>query len=160
IVSTLHSRVEHSLIEQSRRQPTVAAYECVLRGIKRRRGYGPDDNEHAARLFQQAIDLDLSYALAYDAALQPADTQPATALLPGLPGLDVQLKARGLHGPEVGFGGDAAEQDDFGIGQAGSLPSLLEGAAHHPRVDAGRIAAMYRRLEHAAAVGRPHEVLR
>ena len=64
-MSTLHSRVEHSLIEQSQRKPTLAAYECVLRGIKHLRGYGPDDNERAALLFQQAIDLDPRYALAY-----------------------------------------------------------------------------------------------
>ena len=65
IVATLHSRVEGSLIEQSRRKPTLAAYECVLRGIKHLRGYGPDDNRHAADLFQQAIDLDLLYPLAH-----------------------------------------------------------------------------------------------
>ncbi len=65
IVSTLHSRVESSLMEQSQRKPTLAAYECVLRGIKHLRGYGPDDNRRAVELFQQAIDLDPDYALAY-----------------------------------------------------------------------------------------------
>ncbi len=64
IVSTLHSRVESSLLEQSRRKPTLAAYECVLRGIKHLRGYGPDDNQRAVELFQQAIDLDPDYARA------------------------------------------------------------------------------------------------
>ena len=64
IVSTLHSRVESSLLEQSRRKPTLAAYECVLRGIKHLRGYGPDDNRRAVELFQQAMDLDPDYALA------------------------------------------------------------------------------------------------
>jgi TolB-like protein len=65
IVSTLHGRVESSLLEQIRRKPTLAAYECVLHGIKHLRGYGPDDNRRAAGLFQQAIDLDPDYALAY-----------------------------------------------------------------------------------------------
>jgi TolB-like protein len=64
IVSTLYGRVEQSHLEQSRRKPTLAAYECVLRGIKHLRGYGPDDNKRAAELFQQAIDLDPDYALA------------------------------------------------------------------------------------------------
>jgi len=64
IVSTLHSRVERSLLEQSRRKPALAAYECVLRGIKHLRGYGPDDNRRAVELFQQAMDLDPDYALA------------------------------------------------------------------------------------------------
>ena len=64
IVSTLHSRVENSVMERTRRKPTLAAYECVLRGIKHLRSYGPDDNRRAVELFQQAIDLDPDYALA------------------------------------------------------------------------------------------------
>jgi TolB-like protein len=64
LVSTLHNRVERSVLEQSRRKPTLAAYECVLRGIKHLRGYGPDDNKLALELFQQAMDLDPDYALA------------------------------------------------------------------------------------------------
>jgi TolB-like protein/cytochrome c-type biogenesis protein CcmH/NrfG/DNA-binding winged helix-turn-helix (wHTH) protein len=64
IIATLHSRVESSLLEQSRRKPRLAAYECLLRGLKHLRGYGPDDNERAVELFQQAIDLDPDYALA------------------------------------------------------------------------------------------------
>lgn len=64
IVSSLHWRVEQSLIEQSRRKPSPAAYECLLRGIKHLRGYAPDDNDRAIALFQQAIELDPDYALA------------------------------------------------------------------------------------------------
>jgi len=64
LVATLHSRAESSLVEQSRRKPTLAAYECVLRGIRYLRGYGPDDNRRAVELFQQAMDLDPDYALA------------------------------------------------------------------------------------------------
>jgi len=64
IVSTLHSRVESSLTQQSRRKPTLAAYECLLRGIKHLRSYGPQDNNRAVEFFQQAVDLDPDYALA------------------------------------------------------------------------------------------------
>lgn len=64
IVSTLHNRVESFLLERSRRKPVLAAYECVLRGIKHLRGYSPDDNKRAVELFQQAVDLDPDYALA------------------------------------------------------------------------------------------------
>jgi TolB-like protein/Tfp pilus assembly protein PilF len=64
IIATLHSRVESSLLEQSRRKPALAAYECVLRGIKHLRGYGADDNQRASELFQRAMDLDPDYALA------------------------------------------------------------------------------------------------
>jgi TolB-like protein/Tfp pilus assembly protein PilF len=64
IVSTLYGRVENSLLDQSRRKPTLAAYECLLKGIKHLRGYGPDDNRRAIELLQQAIDLDPEYALA------------------------------------------------------------------------------------------------
>jgi len=65
IVSTLQSRVESSVVERTRRKPTLAAYECVLRGVKHLRGYDADDNRRAVELFQQAMDLDPDYALAY-----------------------------------------------------------------------------------------------
>jgi TolB-like protein len=64
LVSTLHGRVESALLEQGRRKPKMAAYDCVLRGIKHLRGYAPGDNERAIELFQQAMDLDPDYALA------------------------------------------------------------------------------------------------
>ena len=64
LVSTLHGRVESALFEQGRRKPKMAAYDCVLRGIKHLRGYAPGDNERAIELFQQAMDLDPDYALA------------------------------------------------------------------------------------------------
>jgi class 3 adenylate cyclase len=64
IISTLHERVESALLEQSRRKPVLAAYECVLRGIKHLRGYGSDDNRRALEYFQQAMKLDPEYALA------------------------------------------------------------------------------------------------
>jgi TolB-like protein len=64
LVPTLHARVESALIEQGRRKPKMAAYDCVLRGIKYLRGYAPGDNERAVELFQQAVYLDPDYALA------------------------------------------------------------------------------------------------
>jgi len=64
IVSRLHDRIERSVVEQCRRKPALAAYECVLRGVKHLRGYEADDNKRAVELFQQAIDLDPDYALA------------------------------------------------------------------------------------------------
>lgn len=64
IVSTLYDRVESSLLDKSRRKPALAAYECLLRGIRHLRGYEPDDNQRAVELFQQAVDLDPDYALA------------------------------------------------------------------------------------------------
>jgi TolB-like protein len=64
LISTLHARVESALVEQGRRKPKMAAYDCVLRGIKHLRGYAPGDNERAIELFQQAIGLDPDYALA------------------------------------------------------------------------------------------------
>lgn len=64
IVATLHGRVEHSVMDQTRRKPKLAAYECLLRGIKYLRGYGPDDNERAVALFGQAVELDPDYHMA------------------------------------------------------------------------------------------------
>ncbi len=64
IIANLHSRVESSLLEQSRRKPALAPYECLLRGVKHLRGYGAEDNQRAVELFQRAMDLDPDYALA------------------------------------------------------------------------------------------------
>jgi DNA-binding SARP family transcriptional activator len=64
IVSTLHNRVEAHQLEQVRRRPAAAAYECLIQGVKHLRSYGPDDNQRAVALFQRASDLDPNYALA------------------------------------------------------------------------------------------------
>ena len=64
LISTLHGRLENALLKHGRSKPTTAAYECLLRGLKHLRGYGPDDNRRAIELFQQAIDLDPDYARA------------------------------------------------------------------------------------------------
>ena len=66
IVARLEGRLATSIAEQTRRKPTqnMAAYECVLRGIKTLLGYGPDDNRQALELFQRAMELDPEYARA------------------------------------------------------------------------------------------------
>lgn len=64
IVATLHGRVEHSLVSEKRPRPVVSAYACLLKGIKHLRSYGPDDNEKAIALFDQAIALDPDFHLA------------------------------------------------------------------------------------------------
>jgi DNA-binding SARP family transcriptional activator/tetratricopeptide (TPR) repeat protein len=64
IVARLNQRVEQSLLEQSRHKPSLAAYECLLNGIKHIRGYGPDDNRLAVENFEKAVALDPDYGLA------------------------------------------------------------------------------------------------
>jgi TolB-like protein/DNA-binding winged helix-turn-helix (wHTH) protein len=64
LVSTLHGQVERALVDHGRHKPKLAAYDCVLRGIKHLRGYAPGDNERAIELFQQAVEIDPDYALA------------------------------------------------------------------------------------------------
>ena len=64
IVTTLHTRAEGSIVEQSRRKPALAAYECLLRGVRHLRAYGPDDNRLALELFREAVAVDPDYALA------------------------------------------------------------------------------------------------
>ena len=66
IVSTLVGRVQASDAERARRKPpaSLAAYECVLKG-NALPWDEPAGAEEASRLFQQAIDLDPSYAIAH-----------------------------------------------------------------------------------------------
>jgi len=64
IIATVQNRAEHTIIVQSQNKPSMAAYECTLRGIKHLRGYAKDDNDTAQALFQQALSLDPDYALA------------------------------------------------------------------------------------------------
>lgn len=86
IISTLYDRVESALLEKSQRKPNLAAYECVLRGMRHLRGYEPDDNQRAVELFQQAVDLDPGYALALayrgfaDVVLHHYDDSPPEVL--------------------------------------------------------------------------------
>jgi TolB-like protein len=67
IVSTLAGRVEAAEIKSAmqRRTDNLAAYDVLLRGIELIRGYSPDDNRQARELFEKAVALDPSYALAH-----------------------------------------------------------------------------------------------
>lgn len=67
IVSTLVGRIEDAKLRQSLRKPTVslAAYDFLLRGIARFRGYAEDDNRKACTFFEKAIASDPNYALAH-----------------------------------------------------------------------------------------------
>ena len=67
IVSTLVGRIQDARLQQSMRKPTesLAAYDCLLRGLAHFRGYAKDDNQKAYELFERAVALDPRYALAH-----------------------------------------------------------------------------------------------
>ena len=67
IVGTISGRLESSEITTATRKRTDSplAYDCLLRGIRHLRGYGPDDNRRSRELFEQAVTLDPDYALAH-----------------------------------------------------------------------------------------------
>ncbi|TIM26332.1 MAG: tetratricopeptide repeat protein [Mesorhizobium sp.] len=67
IVSTLVGRIQDAGLQKSlRRQPaSLAAYDCLLRGIAHFRGFGEDDNRKALEMFERAVALDPQYALAH-----------------------------------------------------------------------------------------------
>jgi TolB-like protein/Tfp pilus assembly protein PilF len=79
IVATLFGRIESEKFQQSLRKPpeNLAAYDFLLRGLARFRGFGDDDNSEACKLFAKAIEADPSYALAH------ANMALATAALHG-----------------------------------------------------------------------------
>lgn len=66
IVSTLVGRVQADKIEHVRRKPpeSLAAYECVLRG-NALPWDDPDGAAEATRWFEQAVEIDPGYGLAY-----------------------------------------------------------------------------------------------
>ncbi len=143
IVSMLQTRVEGSLIERSRHKPKLAAYECLLRGIKHLRGYGPGDNEKAIELFQQAVDLDPDYALALayrgfaETVLHGYDQTPPEILeraramvLKAVEMDDAEGRCHWLFGMILGFANDLA----------GEERALLRAIALNPN-DANAIAA-------------------
>lgn len=124
IIVTLYNRVENSLLEQSRRKPTLAAYECVLRGVKHLRGYGHDDNRCAIELLQKAIDLDPEYALArayrafadvvfhdYDAAPVEILAQARTMALEAVEMEPEDGRCRWLLGMICRFSGDTEGEE-------------------------------------------------
>jgi DNA-binding SARP family transcriptional activator/TolB-like protein len=64
ILPSIDSQVESTLVERSRRKPTLAAYEHLLLGIRHIRGYEPDDNRLAIEHFEKALASDPGFALA------------------------------------------------------------------------------------------------
>jgi TolB-like protein/tetratricopeptide (TPR) repeat protein len=67
VVNRLVARIDDAGIKQASPKPpdSLAAYELLLRGLARLRGYAADDNEAARALFQAAVEKDPSYALAH-----------------------------------------------------------------------------------------------
>ena len=67
IVATLAGRLEEAEFKGAARKRTesLAAYDCLLRGIEYLRGYAADDNRRARELFERAIALDPRFALAH-----------------------------------------------------------------------------------------------
>jgi TolB-like protein/class 3 adenylate cyclase/Flp pilus assembly protein TadD len=67
IVSTLVGRIQDDRLQHILRKPTssLAAYDCLLRGLAHFRGYEENDNQKAYDLFKRATELDPNYALAY-----------------------------------------------------------------------------------------------
>lgn len=67
IVNRLVTRLDDAHLTRAAAKPpsSLDAYECLLRGLARLRGYGEDDNLAARQLFEQAVVLDPNYALAH-----------------------------------------------------------------------------------------------
>lgn len=87
IVVKLQSRMELSLMDRAQRKTSMAAYDCVLRGIRHLRSYGPDDNALAITWFDKALALDPGYPLARgyrgyaDVVLNNYDNAPLPVLM-------------------------------------------------------------------------------
>jgi adenylate cyclase len=66
IVSTLVGRIEDARLQQSLRKPTtsLAAYDCLLRGLAHFRGDTDSANRQALEMFEKAVALDPRYAVA------------------------------------------------------------------------------------------------
>lgn len=64
ILPSINTQVETTLIDLSRRKPSLAAYEHLLIGIRHLRGYEPDDNAKAIERFDMALAADPGFALA------------------------------------------------------------------------------------------------
>lgn len=64
IIATVHNRAENTATERSKGKPSMAAYECTMRGIRHLRGYASDDNDRALALFREALKVDQNYPLA------------------------------------------------------------------------------------------------
>ncbi|WP_394891177.1 adenylate/guanylate cyclase domain-containing protein [Mesorhizobium sp. AaZ16] len=66
IVSTLVGRIQDARLQRSLRVPTtsLAAYDCLLRGMAHFRSFAPDANQKAYEMFSRAVELDPYFALA------------------------------------------------------------------------------------------------
>jgi TolB-like protein/Tfp pilus assembly protein PilF len=64
VLASVNAQVESTLVERSRRKPTLAAYEHLLIGIRHLRGYEPDDNRLAIEHFDKALVSNPDFALA------------------------------------------------------------------------------------------------
>ncbi|RJT28160.1 adenylate class-3/4/guanylyl cyclase [Mesorhizobium waimense] len=67
IVSTLVGRIEDARLQQSLRKPTtsLAAYDCLLRGMAHFRSDADTANQQALEMFEKAVALDPRYAVAH-----------------------------------------------------------------------------------------------
>jgi TolB-like protein/Tfp pilus assembly protein PilF len=67
VVNRLVARLDDAGVKQATPKPpdSLAAYELLLRGLARLRGYSDDDNKAARSLFQSAVEKDPAYALAH-----------------------------------------------------------------------------------------------
>ena len=66
IAASLLGRLEEAEMASAGKRPgSLAAYDCLLRGIQHLRGYGADDNRLARELFEQAVAVDPKYGLAH-----------------------------------------------------------------------------------------------
>src|SRR2546427_13083730 len=72
-----------------------------------------------------------------------------------LPGVGRELEAGGLESPVVHAARNAAERGDVAFGHARLVPRVLERTAAQRDVQAGGVAALPVRVEHAASVGDP-----
>ena len=70
IVSTLVKRIEDAKLQQSLRKPTtsLAAYDCLLRGLAHFRSDSDGANQLALEMFEKAVALDPRYAVAHSYA--------------------------------------------------------------------------------------------
>ena len=67
IVATLIGRIEDASLRKSLRKPpaSLAAYDCLLRGLAHYRGWADDDNQKALEMFERALAFDPDYVLAH-----------------------------------------------------------------------------------------------
>ncbi|PZV35854.1 adenylate class-3/4/guanylyl cyclase [Mesorhizobium kowhaii] len=83
IVSTLVGRIEDAMLQQSLRRPTtsLAAYDCLLRGLAHFRNDTETANQQAREMFEKAVALDERYAVArsYSAFVKVAQNGHAAA---------------------------------------------------------------------------------